>query len=120
MVEIAFPHSIETEFFEGKNKKLLDFTFRHLCEGHPVILGVLAQGDAGHALLASGVEFDYGTGGLPEDEEDMPKPDKILALDPGGMRFRHSCIGTVLFIVIGNRAGGTPTRTSAASVKRKR
>lgn len=84
VVEKSFPKKIETEFFEGKNKKLLDFTVTHLCEGHPVLLGVHAQGNWGHALLACGLEFEYGTDGLPEDEEDTPEPDKILTLDPKG------------------------------------
>lgn len=84
VVEKTFRRKIETEFFEGKNKKLLEFTVEHICQGHPVILGVQEQGGSGHALLASGVEVEYGPGGVPEDEEDVPEPDKILTLDPGG------------------------------------
>lgn len=84
VLDKTYARQIETEIFEGKNKELLEFTVDHLCEGHPVILGVNEQEGAGHALMACGVEFEYGTAGLPEDEEDVPEPHKILTLDPGG------------------------------------
>lgn len=84
VVDEAFGRKIETEFLVGKNKELVDFTVSHLCEGHPVILGVQEQGGRGHALTACGVEFEYGTDELPEDEDDAPDPHKILTLDPDG------------------------------------
>lgn len=84
VVDKSFGSKVETEFFEGKNRELLDFTVSHVCEGHPVILGVNTQDDMGHALLACGVEFEYGTAGLPEEEDDVPDPHKILTLDPSG------------------------------------
>lgn len=80
----SFGRKIETEFFDGKNKDILEFTVSHICEGHPVILVVYEQGGTGHALAACGVEIEYGTGGLPEQEDDVPDPHKILTLDPGG------------------------------------
>ena len=80
----AYGRKIKTEFHEGNNKSIISFTVRHLMEGHPVLLGIRAPGGADHAVLVCGLEFERTDPGSDERPGKMPKPCRILVLDPGG------------------------------------
>ena len=80
----AYGRRISTEYCEGQNTKILKFTIQHLLAGHPVILGATVKGTLGHALTASGLEFEHSedAGETPDWSGTMPH--KILMLDPEG------------------------------------
>lgn len=84
VVDKAYGRKIKTEFYEGKNKGIIDFTVGHLYDGHPVILGMRMNNGAGHAIIACGLEFEHADEDFPDGDGHLPAPHKILSLDPNG------------------------------------
>ena len=84
VLDKAYGRKIKTEFHEGNNKSIIRFTVSHLSDGHPVILGIRARGGVAHAVLACGLEFEQATCASAKKTGELPKPQRILILDPGG------------------------------------
>lgn len=84
VVPKAYGKKIQTEFYEGKSKDIINFTVNHLYDGHPVILGMRMENGDGHAITACGLEFERAEEAFPDEDQEMPTPHKILTLDPNG------------------------------------